>query len=302
MTRMPIDDGDLPGVAAAGSTRGPAAAPDAVTDRAQYHAFARTWLAAARMSDQPAAQLERRLIGYFRRLCRRIDPAVVLEIGAHEASFSRWAAQALPDARVTAFEANPYVHAKFADALAATRVSYEHLAVGPVNGEIQLNLPTEVRGKERKLTSRMASLGVHTLSADQVQVTVPSVRLDEYVDLRPGERAVAWIDVEGANGLVLECSTGLLDRIDAIHIEVEKEETWEGQWLDDDVAVFLRRHGLVPIARDAKRRHQFNVVFVRDHLVDDQATCRQAAAVLQPPRRRRKDKGKGKRKDRRGGE
>ena len=252
-------------------------------DRAQYIAFAHTWASSAQMSGLSAEQIERRLVRYFRRLCRRLSPAVVLEIGAHEASFSRWAAVQLPDARITAFEANPHVHAKYAPKLAGTGVDYLNLAVSPVNGEVQLTLPLEVAGRARPLTSRMASLAVHTRASDQVQVTVPSARLDDHLDLAEGERVVAWIDVEGANEAVLRSGPSVLDRTDAIYIEVERETTWEGQWLDSDVALHLRRHGLVPVARDIKRRHQYNVVFARAELVHDVRTTRQAAAMLRTP-------------------
>ena len=249
-------------------------------DRAHYRAFADTWAAAARMSGIDNDQVEARLIAYFRRLCNRLGPAVVLEIGAHEARFSRWAARKLPSARVLAFEANPHVHAKYAGRLAATRVDYRHAAVGPTTGELDLTLPLEVAGRTRKLTSRMASLALHTQASDSVQVTVPSTRLDDAVELADGERAVAWIDVEGANDAVLQSGPAVLDRIDAVHIEVEHETTWEGQWLDTDVALHLRRHGLVPVARDVKRRHQYNVVFVRAGLVEHRRVTREAAALL----------------------
>lgn len=268
------------GTAPAGTA--PASAPEAAADRAQYLAFSRTWAALARQSGVPRSEHQQRLVRYFRRLCRRAEPAVSLEIGAHEASFSRWAARKLPDARVIAFEANPHVHEKYAAELAGTRVDYHHLAVGTVTGEVQLNLPTDVGGRERVLANRMASLGVHKETVDQIEVTVPSVRLDEFVELAAGERAVAWIDVEGASGAVLDGSTGLLDRIDAVLIEVERETTWEGQWLDTDVAVFLKQHGLVPVARDLARTFQHNVVFARTHLVDQVATTKQAAALLRP--------------------
>lgn len=251
-------------------------------DRAQYHAFARTWAVSAELSGLEPELIERRLKGYFRRLCRRIEPAVVLEIGAHEASFSRWAADKLPGARVLAFEANPHVHAKFAGRLAGTRVDYRNVAVGPVNADVELHVPLEVAGRARPLTSPMASLAVHLRASDQVQVTVPGVRLDDDLALAAGDRVVAWIDVEGANEAVLQSGPSVLDRTDAIYIEVEWEPTWEGQWLDSDVAVHLRRHGLVPIARDIKRRHQYNVVFVRAGLVDHVETTRQAAGLLRP--------------------
>lgn len=75
----------------------------------------------------------------------------------------------------------------------------------------------------------------------------------------------------------------MLGHLDAAYIEVEQEATWRGQWLDTGVALFLREHGLVPVARDRARPHQYHVVFVRDRLVEDEAMTRQAAKLLWDP-------------------
>lgn len=252
-----------------------------------YLTWSRQWAEHAHDSSLRPRKIEKRLIRMFRRLCRRIDPTIVLEIGAHEATFSQWAAETFPTAAVQAFEANPYVHAKYAEALTSTRVDYRNLAVGPVNGEVQLNVPTEVWGRERELANRMASLGVHTQSTDDIQVTVPSARLDDHLSLSAADRVVAWIDVEGANEIVLTGSGSVLDQTHAVFIEVESEPIWEGQWLDADVAACLTGHGLLPVARDIFKphRHQYNVVFARDEQVRDPRTGRQAAEVLEPARR-----------------
>ena len=41
-------------------------------------------------------------------------------------------------------------------------MEFVHSAIGPSNGEIELNLPREIRGRKRPIASKMASLGVHT--------------------------------------------------------------------------------------------------------------------------------------------
>ena len=252
-----------------------------------YLTWSRQWASRAHESSRRPRKIEKRLIRMFQRLCRRIEPTIVLEIGAHEATLSRWAAEAFPTAAVKAFEANPYVHAKYAAALAETRVDYRNLAVGQVNGEVQLNVPTEVWGRERELDNRMASLAVNTDATDDIQVTVPAVRLDDHLSLSADDRVVAWIDVEGANEVVLTGGGGVLDRTHALFIEVESEPIWEGQWLDRDVAACLADHGLVPVARDIFRphRHQYNVVFARADHARDRRTSRQADAVIEPARR-----------------
>lgn len=258
--------------------------PGTADARAEYLLWSRTWETLARRSPLGPRKIERRLIRCFRRLCQRIEPTVVLEIGAHEASFSRWAAEHLPKAEVRAFEANPHVHAKYAAELSDTRVDYRNLAVGPVNGDVRLNVPTDVWGRKRELSNRMASLGVNTDAEDGVQVTVPSVRLEDHLSLQPDDRVVAWIDVEGANEIVLTGSGDTLDRTRAVFVEVESQPIWEGQWLDTDVAAYLRGHGLLPVARDdfKPQRHQYNVLFARADEALDPRTLRQAADVVMP--------------------
>jgi FkbM family methyltransferase len=261
---------------------------DATVDVAQYLAWSRTWAAAERRLPVEPEVVEQRMVRFFHELCQRIAPDVVVEIGAHEAGFSRWAAEAIPDARVTAYEANPHVHEKYAEILAATRVEYLNLCVGPVNGEVDLFLPTGIRGREMGLASRMASLKAHTLAADQTKVRVPSVRLEDHQSLAPDDRVVAWVDVEGATQVVLESSESVLAHVRALYVEVENKTMWEGQWLDTDVAGFLRSHGMVPVARDiATRRHRYNVVFVRIEEACDLWTARMAAKVLQHRRARK---------------
>ncbi|MGZ5405023.1 MAG: FkbM family methyltransferase [Nocardioides sp.] len=252
-----------------------------------YLTWSREWATLAHESTMRPRNIEKRLVRMFRRLCRRIEPTLVLEIGAHEATLSQWAADTFPEADVKAFEANPYVHAKYAAELAETRVDYRNLAVGRVNGDVQLNVPTEVWGRERELTNRMASLGHQTGATDDIQVTVPSVRLDDYLSLSHADRVVAWIDVEGSNEIVLSGGGAVLDQTQAVFIEVESKPLWEGQWLDREVAEFLGDHGLLPVARDIfkPRRNQYNVVFARAEHAHDPRTGRQAASVLEAARR-----------------
>ena len=262
------------------------AGPDDDLDRAQYLAWSRTWETLGHLASVRPQRLSQRLVAFFEDLCVQLEPTHSLEIGAHEATFSRWAADHLPAAHVTAFEANPWVHEKFAPELAPTRVDYLNLCVGPVTGEIELILPRRVVGGGRRpLESKLASLHAHTRAGDEQRVMVPSVRLEDHLTtLGDDDRVVAWIDVEGAIGMVLEGSGSVLDRTQALIVEVENQPMWEGQWLDVDVAAHLRRCGLIPVARDiTPRSHQYNVVFVRAGLALDPRTAEGAAHVVRRP-------------------
>lgn len=255
-------------------------APDA-----QFVAFTRTWGAACRMLPDPPRRIEKRLAAVYRRLVQHVQPAVVVEVGAHEASFSRWAAAELGARRCVAFEANPFVHEKYAAEVAADGVEYLHRAVTTDSGPVTLHLPRHVRDRDLERTSPMASLTRHLHASDTESVVVDGVRLDDEVVLTGDERAVLWVDVEGATEAVLRSGPALLAATDLLHVEVERVETWEGQWLDHDVARHLRGAGLHPIARDVThRKQQYNLVFAHERLLDDPAVSRAAARVLVPRR------------------
>ena len=230
----------------------------------------------------PRSLLQTRIENLFHDLCQRLEPTLAVEIGAHEASFSRRVKRHSPEVRVLAFEATPYVYDKHAEQARAAGVEYQHLAIGPTNGVVELAIPTSVRHTERTLTNRMASLSRHVQADDVHTVEVDCVRLDDHLDLSPDDRIVAWIDVEGATEAVLLGSERVLSQVSAIYIEVEQELRWEGQWLDVDVARYLARAGFVPIARDTQRSHQYNVVFVRPEVISDPPVARMVAHRYRP--------------------
>lgn len=256
------------------------------------------YLYLANLLEHRARKLPREEVGQrveqtFRELCRELGPTLSLEIGAHEAHFSRWLKREVPAAQCLAFEANPYVHEKYAGALADSGVDYHHLAVSDVSGTVELGIPRELHNDRRgrrfskPRTSRMASLAQHRYAERTETVSVPSVPLDDFVTISDDEVVVAWIDVEGASGSVLQSGAKTLSRTSLLHIEVENETVWDGQWLDVDVARFLADCGMVPVLRDVQRPHQYNVVFASAELAADPRLARRCDAVY----RRKRDRG-----------
>lgn len=241
-----------------------------------------------------ARGLPRKLVGErvetaFRELCTGLAPTLSVEVGAHEASFSVWMSQHVPSARCVAFEANPYVHQKFTAAIAGAGVEYVHLAVSQTRGATDLTIPRRMsdviadRHRRKRRTNRMASIvGRHRYAERSEVVSVPSAPLDDVVDVAEDDVVVAWIDVEGSAGTVLPSGAAVLSRASLVHVEVETEPVWEGQWLDVDVARFLAGCDLVPVVRDVKRRHQYNVVFARPDIADDARTARLVDEVYRP--------------------
>jgi 2-O-methyltransferase len=234
--------------------------------------------------------VQARVEDLFHTLCHRVRPTIGIEIGAHEARFSSGLKQFSPETRCLAFEANPYVFEKHAERLTGLGVEYLPLAIGPTNGPIELVIPTSVRKRGRRLANRMASLRVHTAADSAETVEVESRRLDDFLDPGPDDRLVAWVDVEGANEIVLGSGPEVMARTSLVYIEVERTAMWEDQWLDVDVARYFAGLGFVPIARDTQRPQQYNVIFASAELAADPEVARLAVASYRdvPPRRRRK--------------
>jgi FkbM family methyltransferase len=251
-----------------------------------YQFWAAYTAAQARNTGRPGTAINRRVVSFFREMCRTIRPTVSLELGAHEASFSRWAKRSFPEARCVAIEANPYVYDKHHEGLDAVGVEYHHLAAAATNGQVTINIPGSVWGRPRARDGRMASLSIHRDARGHEAVTVQAVRVDDFLPLRDGDRLVAWIDVEGASDAVLMGGHDVLARADAVYIEVENVDQWAGQWLDVDVARFFHDIGKVPTIRDIQRPYQYNVVFLDQRLAALADVTERAARVLRPPRRK----------------
>lgn len=241
--------------------------------------------ATAEASGVRPGQVGRRVKRVFRDLVVHSGATVTLEVGAFEADFSRWARQALPDARVLAFEANPYVHERFRPEVEAAGVDYRNECVGDTDGPVTLNVPRDFRSHPFARVNQMASLATSIDTDTQEQVEVPGVRLHDVVPLGDDDVVAAWIDVEGALARVLPGNEETLRRASVVFVEVETEPVWHGQWLDTDVAAWFAAIGMVPLLRDLQRPWQYNLVLVSDELARDPEVARRAAEVFRagPP-------------------
>lgn len=261
---------------------GPSGLPD---EPHGYRFWAELTAAQARNTGKPTSVIDRRVRRFFHDLCRTVDPTLVLEIGAHEGTFSTWAKKTFPEARCLALEANPYVHRKYHQQLDQVGVDYRHLAAASTNGTVTINIPLQISGRTVDPgKSRMASLGIHRDSVEHQAVDVEAVRVDDLVHRTASDRIVAWVDVEGASDAVLTGAQEVLTQAAAVYIEVESVEVWSGQWLDVDVARFFRELGKIPAMRDIQRRNNYNVVFVGEELAGAPQVGERAARVLRPPK------------------
>ncbi|WP_244931491.1 FkbM family methyltransferase [Nocardioides sp. W7] len=238
----------------------------------------------AHRPSEVGAESNEQLRTLFLSLLETIGPRVFLDIGARDAESAMAVADAHPDCRCIAFEANPHIYAQFADAVAEHgRVDYRHLAVSDTAGEIELFIPrvsTEIvvgdeivasHHVEAADTGRSSLLKRTDAGAQYDIVTVAATSLDQLARAegltKHGELAL-WIDVEGAAKLVIDGGRRTLARAAVVLIEVEGHAFWDGQSTSHTVISQLIDLGLVPVARDREYYDkQFNVVLVRADLL-----------------------------------
>jgi FkbM family methyltransferase len=211
------------------------------------------------------------LMALYFDLLMEIRPTVTVEIGAFDASFSLEMKRRLPEVHAVAFEANPYNFAVCNAGALEASVEYLHMAVADVDGAITFNVIAgqgdqrfpQVKGNDSLLQRNVANV-------EYEQVTVPATTANRFFS-QPrflDSRFSMWIDVEGAAGKVLQGATEVFDRTQSLLIEVEEMQFWTDQWLCRQVDAFLERHGFVPVARDFEYDYQYNVLYVKQPVMD----------------------------------
>jgi FkbM family methyltransferase len=228
-------------------------------------------LADAPFGDPRRAAVSELVRETFLDLVTAAGSDLCLEIGAHEGTFTKNVSARLPAARCVAFEANPYVFARyFARLSAIDNVEYVHAAVGREGGLTELHIPRMHQGRELPKGNRTASLLVHARTTESEVVAVPSVALDDvFESSSSGETASVWMDVEGALGEVFTGGSKFFARVALLYVELYRRSPWRGQMSELDAYEFLGERGLRPLLRDCERPQLYNVILGRDGAVPD---------------------------------
>jgi len=205
----------------------------------------------------------------YLQMQKMLKPDLSLEVGAHEAKYSRRMRDICPDIPVVAFEASPivYEHFRAAQDFAGLGVTYLNKAVSDVDGFVALHLIDEDDG----ISGRNSLLPRAKNDLPAVARTVSSVRGDAVIEEYGGRNVALWIDVEGASGAILRGFEKSLTthRISSIFIEVEVSEMWENQWRDTEVIQALLNKNYVPAFCDNEWGAQYNIIFVRVEDMND---------------------------------
>jgi FkbM family methyltransferase len=211
----------------------------------------------------------------FQSLIAKIDAKLILEVGAHEAEFSSQVAKNMPNSKVLAYEANPFVYKKFKNKLPAN-VEYLNLAVGVDNNPkkffIPRFIPTQNEGIEIGVTNTTSSLRSRSNeSVLQDEVVCECTTIDLIMlDNNWMSPCAIWIDVEGAVGDVLFGANKSLKRnVALIYVEQELRSIWDGQWLASEIEEYLFSKNFIPVVRDCETIWQFNQIYINNNYLNN---------------------------------
>jgi FkbM family methyltransferase len=207
----------------------------------------------------------------FYMLQERLRPDLTVEIGAYEAMFSR--TMRGHGIRAIAFEANPYNHQFFSDdpRMREAGVEYIHSAVANRDGMTEFHVQKRINGELVDPVRGNNSLFTRTHGQVEYEtVSVPVVSLASFFRQNGlvGQSFSAWIDVEGAAYDVLDGAGDMLQSCLTAMVEVEQFSYWRDQRLAHGVMDFLLSRNFIPVARDFEDPHQYNLVFIRQDVME----------------------------------
>lgn len=213
-----------------------------------------------------------RLTNFFIDIQNVLPVQNILEIGAHEASFSLAVKKKFPLLTVFAYEANPYVYEKYIHSpeIENSAISYEHLAICDYDGAISFHISNTIQAKQEAKDSKRHSILERKSNDDTTDVTVACKKLDTLFakEITANKGFSLWIDAEGATGLILEGAKNLLPHVYSVFVEVESLVKFKKQWNEKELCDFMLENDFVPVARDFAFRHQYNMVFVKKDYIN----------------------------------
>jgi len=209
---------------------------------------------------------------WFLKVLRPLGVDVVCDIGSLNGADALQFRRVAPAARVLAFEANPenVRLMQAAEPLMRGRIEVFPLAVLDRNGPVEFFV---VDAPDPAVLARrgMSSIYARTTPGQEGRpVRVQGTRLDDFLkEQQAADGTLAlWIDAEGAAGEVLAGAKGILDRVLAIHVELETTPCiGRDQKLMPEVDAFLLSQGFVRVGTDRRlAESQINAAYLRTRI------------------------------------
>lgn len=244
----------------------------------------------ARLADVSVAQrVFSRLVEVLEAASPGHEVRTVFDVGARDCEESRQFTRAFPTARVYAFECNPAtLPACRAVASADPRIVLTEKAVSSSAGTSrfypidQQRTVTGVPDGNPGASSLFKATGAYAEEQYvQREIEVGTLRLDDFMREQGVQSVdILWMDVQGAEALVLEGLGARLRDVRWVHMEVEFFEIYRDQALFGDVDPFLTRRGFRLLGFTSYSRYAADALYARDDIALDAEALRSAFPYL----------------------
>ncbi|MEK0337970.1 MAG: FkbM family methyltransferase [Nitrosopumilus sp.] len=182
----------------------------------------------------------------LKKLCEeyKIDVKGVVQVGTHRGQETDEFLTLAPD-RILLIEALPHLVKHLIELYKdKSQIKVVHCAISNYNGKANFNVLSN------EMSSSLLPLKKHAEVYPDIvkvrEIEVPCMRLDSLME-KIGEKFADYnfldIDVQGAEGLVFEGAMNLLKHIEAINVEVNHDELYEGCILEPDLTALLKCNG-----------------------------------------------------------
>jgi FkbM family methyltransferase len=172
--------------------------------------------------------------------CAQLEVSLVIDVGANRGLWVSDLREAGYQGRVASFEPDPSAHAALAARASADPAWTAYpIGLGASRGTVELRLTDDSHFNsflpQGEPIEQTATRGVHLARVE---------RLDEVLEVAPGERVFLKVDVQGYELPVLDGASGILDRVVGAQVEVNMIPLYEGQPSITQVISRLESDGL----------------------------------------------------------
>lgn len=213
----------------------------------------------------------------------------VFDVGARDCEESRHFALACPDARVYAFECNPATLPRCRSLVAAEprvmlteKAASNHTGTAPFYPIDQRRTVTGVADGNPGASSLFRATGRYVEEQYvQDEIEVETLRLDEFMHAHAIDAIdILWMDVQGAEALVLEGLGARLRDMRFLHVELEFFEIYRDQALFEDVDPWLRERGFRLLGFTSYSRYAADALYVRDDIAPERVSLQRQFPYL----------------------
>jgi FkbM family methyltransferase len=184
------------------------------------------------------------------------DKAVIIEAGAFDGKDTQILSDYWPHAHIHAFEPVPEIfkllQARVSD---TSNVTCYNVALGATNGMETFYVSEHPKRPGAPFQAGSLLKPQERLKISQatypLTIQVPTITLDTWANQQKIKHIdFMWLDMQGFELNVLKASPAMLATTKVIYTEVEFIEAYAGQYLYQDVKLWLEQQGFTMIAKD----------------------------------------------------